>query len=132
MVELRWRCGADGERSERQVELQEVLLLVWFLNGRIHAQGIRLAAGELTLRVAEERRRRAVMLSAVGPVKEARMHGATGAAPLSCCWLAAQYAGVPDNRDATSCSSLSVRFLQHIATGALHPSPMSTSTASQR
>ena len=49
-------------------------------------QGIRLAAGELTLRVAEERRRRAVMLHAVGPVREARMQGLTGAVATRCRW----------------------------------------------
>ncbi len=41
-------------------------------------QGVRLAAGELTLRVTEERRRRAVMLRDVGPLPEARMQGETG------------------------------------------------------
>ena len=42
-------------------------------------QGVRLAAGELTLRVKEERRRRAVMLQDVGPLEESRMQGGTGA-----------------------------------------------------
>ena len=45
-------------------------------------QGIRLAAGELTLRVTEERRRRAIMLQDVGSLPEARMQGNTGASLL--------------------------------------------------
>lgn len=44
-------------------------------------QGIRLAAGELTLRVAEERRRIAVG-SQQGPMRQARMSGAPGAQDL--------------------------------------------------
>ena len=46
------------------------------------SQGIRLAAGELTLRVTEERRRRAVMLRDVGPLPEARMRGDIGTSLL--------------------------------------------------
>ena len=41
-------------------------------------QGIRLAAGELTLRVTEERRRRDIMLRDVGSLPEARMRGEIG------------------------------------------------------
>ena len=48
-------------------------------------QGVRLAAGELTLRVTEERRRRAVMLRDVGPLPEARMRGETGALIFGMC-----------------------------------------------
>lgn len=73
MLSSRW-----GAELRPRLDFWAVLLCL-----RVDAcelQGIRLAAGELVLRLAEERRRRAVMAEA-GPLQEVRMSGPTGASP---------------------------------------------------